>query len=504
MSKKTCDVSVLVAFAASLLFAASAFAQPICYVNRNFTLTPGVWPACAIEDLDGDGIEDFALAAENERIPEYPAAYGRVHIYSGRTGAYLRSVYSPNVFPGYSYTFADRIAGVPDVDGDGAGDLLVSARLETDVDGSFASGRAYLFSGATGAVLHTLRPDPARGPMYFSAELAAVGDVDGDGRGDVAIAEDGFGPGPVYVFSGATGEVIHLIEPTTFWGPPTVGVTFGDELSGVPDVDGDGVGDIVIRYAAQWGNSTSPRGRITLYSGMSGDFLFGIVPTDDVEVFGGLCVQGVPDMNGDGRGDIVVHVLLDAIPGQVYARRHRVHFYSGATGELFRVLASPASDAELGNSSFGQQFTWCPDADADGVPDIAISAAAETPVPGGWYNGQVYLYSGATGQIIRRYRSPNPPVQEGYFGAGSVAMLGPHGRPQFLFSAARERPTCGARLFRACLADWNWDGFIDSRDFFDFLPPFFAVEPSADYNLDGFINSQDFFDYLAAFFAGCG
>ena len=55
-----------------------------------------------------------------------------------------------------------------------------------------------------------------------------------------------------------------------------------------------------------------------------------------------------------------------------------------------------------------------------------------------------------------------------------------------------------------CLApDFNHDGQVNSQDFFDFLIPFFAADPSADFNRDGKVNSSDLFDYLDAFFTAC-
>jgi hypothetical protein len=54
-----------------------------------------------------------------------------------------------------------------------------------------------------------------------------------------------------------------------------------------------------------------------------------------------------------------------------------------------------------------------------------------------------------------------------------------------------------------CAADFNNDGSLNSRDFFDFVDAFFAGDPRADFNGDGNVNSQDFFDFLTAFFAGC-
>lgn len=54
-----------------------------------------------------------------------------------------------------------------------------------------------------------------------------------------------------------------------------------------------------------------------------------------------------------------------------------------------------------------------------------------------------------------------------------------------------------------CRADVNNDGLVNSEDFFHFLTPFFAGDPSADFNGDTVVNSQDFFEFMSAFFAGC-
>lgn len=49
-----------------------------------------------------------------------------------------------------------------------------------------------------------------------------------------------------------------------------------------------------------------------------------------------------------------------------------------------------------------------------------------------------------------------------------------------------------------CGCDWNCDGIVNSQDFFDFLPGFFAG--TADFNMNGVVDSQDFFDFLSCFF----
>ncbi len=52
-----------------------------------------------------------------------------------------------------------------------------------------------------------------------------------------------------------------------------------------------------------------------------------------------------------------------------------------------------------------------------------------------------------------------------------------------------------------CPADFDRSGFVDSRDFNDFVRAYLAG--TVDFNGDGVVNSQDFFDFVNAFFTPC-
>jgi hypothetical protein len=83
--------------------------------------------------------------------------------------------------------FGSAVAGLEDLDGDGRGDLVVGASL-SDAKGSGA-GSAYVYSGATGALLWTLRGE-ASGDAFGYA-VADAGDVNGDGASDVLVGAPG-------------------------------------------------------------------------------------------------------------------------------------------------------------------------------------------------------------------------------------------------------------------------------------------------------------------------
>jgi len=196
--------------------------------------SPGDCFGVAVEevgDVDGDGVADFALGA-HQRAAALPAAGpGFVTVVSGADGSLLHS------FRGSALgdRFGTAIAGA-DLDGDGFGDVVVGA------PGDFTlPGFATAFSGATGFPLHTWSGD--RSDDRFGVSLTVLEDVDLDGRPDVAIGapQSSFtGPGYVRVFSGATSTVVF----TSFG--DAVGDEFGRSVDGGPDVDGDGLSDLAV------------------------------------------------------------------------------------------------------------------------------------------------------------------------------------------------------------------------------------------------------------------
>ena len=129
-----------------------------------------------IDDIDGDGVDEIAVGAPG--APFGGATTGRVVIVSGQTSAIMRSIVNGQ----FESDFGRTVAGVSDLDGDGAGDLLVGAPLAGN--GSL-SGGAFLYSGATGAELERFLPGEP-GEALGSA-LASAGDVDGDGFDELLI-----------------------------------------------------------------------------------------------------------------------------------------------------------------------------------------------------------------------------------------------------------------------------------------------------------------------------
>ena len=142
-------------------------------------------------------------------------------------------------------------------------------------------------------------PEPAVG-AGFGSFMNAVGDVDADGVNDIAVASSPLdGVGRVWVFSGRTRGVIHMIES-----PDAQAARFGGPLFGIEDASGDGVGDLVIGG----GRACCFQGRFYIFSGKTGALIRQVDSPgpQGYELFG--CPYGLAtgDLDGDGAGDFVI------------------------------------------------------------------------------------------------------------------------------------------------------------------------------------------------------
>ena len=137
----------------------------------------GQFFASGAGDVDRDGVSDAFVA-------DYGAAQGtgEATIYSGRTGRVLR--HFAGFHPG------DGLGpgrGIADVNGDRIADVIVAAY--TSSDGAPAAGKAYVFSGRSGALLRTFTDE--RAGDNFGVDALALGDTDGDGLTDFLVTAAG-------------------------------------------------------------------------------------------------------------------------------------------------------------------------------------------------------------------------------------------------------------------------------------------------------------------------
>lgn len=218
----------------------------------------------------------------------------------------------------------------------------------------------------------------------FGTHIAALGDIDGDTVGDLAVSAPsddagGLDAGSVTVLSGADRSVLFRFD----------GVKDHDLLGGglgcAGDVDGDGVTDLIIG-APQGGSPVATPGRAEVYSGADGALLLTLAGgSSQVDRFGGL-VGGLGDVDGDGLADVYA-TQVDLFQLQVF-----VNVYSGASGALlYRIAGAP------GDSRFARAIAVPGDLDDDGVADLLV-ADPDFFLSSPKTFGRVVAYSGATGK----------------------------------------------------------------------------------------------------------
>ncbi|UZJ32827.1 VCBS repeat-containing protein [Streptomyces endophytica] len=198
----------------------------------------------AAADFTGDGHPDLAVGHE-----------GGVRLLAGPfTRAGANSGVTVHRLPaGSEWIDAVRAA---DMDGDGRADLLAEANPQPENDADTSSGIWWFAGAPDGLAAGKLVPGLPDGVRVAGRKAYTAGDLDGDGRADLAVAsrgESGGGiGGRVMVVYGAaagpgTGRPARSVDQDTEGVPGTSEPedTFGGALA-IGDVDGDHVGDLVV------------------------------------------------------------------------------------------------------------------------------------------------------------------------------------------------------------------------------------------------------------------
>jgi len=310
---------------------------------------------------------------------------GRVSVYNGSaTGL---SATPSRVLDGAEAFegFGRSMAAVGDINGDGFGDLAVGSPFGSS--GGRAVGVVRVFYGSASGIGPVADQTIVRTDMTTEASnvLAAIGDADRDGFADVAI---GFVRGV-----GVTGQpsiAFHRGSRAGLESVPSLeyrGTTFSGEPSlnavGAGDVNGDQFADLLIRF-----RDGSGAGVAVLNGSPAGIVLATrrILADGDTRVRRGL-LTGAVDFDGDGLADVAIGRPFESPGGVAGAGEVRVYAGSsaGINGTAYLVLRGTRGGQALGSSvaSVG-------DVDADGFGDLAVATVSEPE-----FAGRVELFRGS-------------------------------------------------------------------------------------------------------------
>ena len=291
----------------------------------------------ALGDINHDGVPDVLVGVPHHS--NFAADHinaGEAFVFSGADHSILFTLFDPNEDEGNRFGYA--VAGLGDVNGDGVPDMAIGTPKLNASEDLPDVGAVYIFSGANGSLIRELDSPNQTLSGRFGSAVANAGDVNHDGKNDIIIGAPG--ESKAYVFSGANGALLFTMASPVAPNANKIH-SFGNAVAGGVDLNGDGTPDFVIGAP----NEKNLQGAAYVFSGSNGALMSSLKGPRQAFAKFGTSVAVSPDVTGDGRPDILVGAPDVTVSGLQNAGEVLIF---KANGRLSQTLTSEQPTAYAG------------------------------------------------------------------------------------------------------------------------------------------------------------